>query len=135
MVMLVTLEQASDHLRRDTTDDNDDLRLKIRAASRAIQNYLKNPLLVYSFVLDVNGVPVFDSNGDPVLEMNSDGSYVVRPEVQQAVLIILGTFYTDRDAKEYIDPRSGAGLERLGNISLPRAVHWLLDPLRKPTLS
>lgn len=133
--MLVTLEQASDHLRRDTGDDDNDLVLKIKAASRAIQNYLKNPLLVYSFVLDINGVPVFDINGDPVLEMNSDGSYVVRPEVQQATLIVIGTFYTDRDAKEYIDPRSGAGLERLGNISLPRAVHWLLDPLRKPTLS
>jgi hypothetical protein len=30
---LVTLQQASDHLRRDTTDDNADLELKVEAAS------------------------------------------------------------------------------------------------------
>lgn len=134
MVMLVTLEQASDHLRRDSEDDNSDLELKIRAASRAVQNYLKNPLLAYSYALDSSGVPDLDSDGLPYLEVDSNGEYIPREEVQQAVLILLGVLYIDRDAKEYTDPRSGAGLERLGNISLPRVVHWLLDPIRTPTL-
>jgi hypothetical protein len=134
MVMFVTLEQASDHLRRDTGDDDNDLILKISAASSAVQNYLKDPLLPYSYALDSAGVPELDSDGEPYLEIDSNGSYIPRVEVQQAVLIILGVFYADRDAKEYIDPRSGNGLERLGNMSLPRSVHWLLDTIRTPTL-
>ena len=40
MAMLVSLQQASDHLRRDTTDDDADLTIKIQAASAAIMDYL-----------------------------------------------------------------------------------------------
>lgn len=134
MVMLVTLEQASDHLRRDTGDDDNDLILKIHAASAAIQNYLKDPLLVYEYAMDEYGVNLIDSAGEPYLATDSSGDYIVRQEVQIAVLMMVGVFYADRDAKEYIEPRSGGGLERLGNMSLPKAVHWLLDPIRKPTL-
>lgn len=132
--MLVTLEQASEHLRRDTNDDDNDLTLKIHAASAAIQNYLKDPLLAFQYLKDENGVLILDSSGLPELEIDSSGNYIPRPEVQIATLIVIGVMYADRDGKEYVDPRSGGGLERLGNMSLPKAVHWLLDPIRKPTL-
>lgn len=134
MVMLVTLQQASDHLRRDASDDDNDLILKIHGASAAIQNYLKDPLLAYEYAQDEYGQNLLDSSGDPYLAIDSSGEYIVRQEVQIAVLMMIGVFYADRDAKEYIDPRSGGGLERLGNMSLPKAVHWLLDPIRTPTL-
>lgn len=134
MVMLVTLQQASDHLRRDTGDDDADLILKIHAASAAVQNYLKDPLLAYEYAHDQYGSLLLDSAGEPYLATDSAGEYLVRTEVQIAVLIMIGVLYTDRDSKEYVDPRSGGGLERLGNMSLPKIVHWLLDPIRKPTL-
>lgn len=134
MVMLVTLQQASDHLRRDTTDDDNDLRLKIGAVSRAILNYLKDDMLAYQFEMDRNGQPVLDSAGDIIYLEDSAGDFIPREEVQAAVLIMLGVVYVDRDAKEYVDPRAGGGQERLGNMSLPRVVHWILDPIRTPTL-
>lgn len=127
MVMLVTLEQASDHLRRDTGDDDADLTLKITGASHAIINYLKEPMLPYESDID--------SAGEIYYPTDSNGDYIVRPEVQAAVLMMVGVLYVDRDAKEYTDPRAGGNLERLGNMSLPRAVHWLLDTIRKPTLA
>ena len=134
MVMLVTLQQASDHLRRDTTDDDADLTLKISAISRAILNYLKDDMLAYQFEMDEHGKPVLDSAGDVVYLTDSAGDFIAREEVQQAVLIMLGVVYIDREGKEYIDPRSAGGQERLGNMSLPRVVHWLLDTIRTPSL-
>lgn len=120
MVMLVTLQEASDHLRRDTTDDDADLTLKINAASNAVINYLKNPNIVYQ--------GSFDSSGDYIV----DSSLTVRDEVRSAVLIVLGVLYADRQGQQYIEENSE---DRLGKMSLPKAVHWLLDPLRKPSLA
>lgn len=131
-MMLVTLQQASDHLRRDSMDDNSDLLLKIRAASAAVTNYLKDPLLAYQYEQDSYGDIVLDSDGEPVLAVDSAGHYIVREEVQAAVLIMVGVLYIDRDAKSYVD---GGSMPRLGNTSLPNAVHWILDPIRKPTVS
>lgn len=132
MVMLVTLQQASDHLRRDTGDDDNDLILKIMGASSAIQNYLKNPMLAYDFAKDEYGNIILGSDGEPVYETDSSGAYVPRMEVQIAALILIGTLYKDRDAKQYIE--GNGSVERLGNMSLPKEVHWLLDPIRDPTL-
>lgn len=133
MVMLVTLAQASDHLRRDTDDDNNDLELKIQGVSRAILNYLKDDMLAYQFEADEHGKPVLDSSDDIVYLEDSAGEFIPREEVQQAVLMMLGFLYTDRYGKEYSDPGSGGNMERLGNMSLPRVVYWLLDPIRKPS--
>lgn len=130
--MLVTLQQASDHLRRDTTDDNSDLLLKIKAASRAVLNYLKNDMLAYIPETDNTGKPILDSAGDIVYLMDSAGDYIIREEVQSAVLLVLGNLYIDRDGDAYT---KGDYTERLGNESLPKTVHWLLDPIRKPTLA
>lgn len=122
--MLVTLQQASDHLRRDTTDDNSDLTLKIKAASGAIKNYLKDSDLLYEYSLD--------SAGEKVFVLDSAGDKIVRDEVKSAVLILIGNLYIDRDGDAYT---KGDYSERLGNESLPKTIHWLLDPIRKPTLA
>ena len=134
MVMLVTLQQASDDLRRDADDDDDDLTLKIKSVSRAILNYLKDDMLAYQFEADANGKPVLDSADDVVYLEDSAGDFIPRDEVQQAVLITLRVFYDQGTTKEYIDPRSSNALARIGTMSLPRTVHWLLDPIRKPTI-
>lgn len=132
MVMLVTLEQASEHLRRDTTDDDADLRLKIIAASKGVVNYLKHEMLAYQYDVDQQGVPVLDSSGDLIYLVDSAGDYIPREEVQAAVLMILGVFYADRSPQAYMEK---GGEPRLGDMSLPKAVHWLLDPIRTPTIA
>ena len=112
MVMLVSLQQALDHLRVDNTDDNNDLTLKIHAASGAVINYLKTG----ATFLDTNGGIDVDSSGDPV---------GVPFEVQAAVLILLGVFYRDRDGQE---------MDKWELGYLPKPVIALLYPLRDPTL-
>lgn len=129
MVMLVTLQQASDHLRRDTNADDNDLTLKIHAASNAILNYLGSSGVAYDYEIDSNGDIAYDSAGDPIYILDSAGDLVPLPEVQSAVLLMLGVLYADREGKDYIE---GKVSPRLGDMSLPRAVHWLLDPLRRP---
>lgn len=116
MVMLVSLEQASVHLRRDTDDDDADLTIKIQAASQAVLNYI-DPV---DFI-DSSGEPEFDSDGNPV---------GVPAPIQSAVLLIIGDLYADRDGVDY---RSGNSTPRLGDIIIPRAAHFLLDPYRTPT--
>lgn len=111
MVMLVSLQQASDHLRRDDDADNNDLTLKIKAASKSIIRYLKD------------GATFLDSQGD--VEVDSSGDPIGVPEdVQSATLIMLGWLYRDRDAMD----------DRIEYATLPKAVTALLYPLRKPTM-
>lgn len=114
-MMLVTLQQASDHLRRDTTDDDTDLTLKIQAASLAVLNYIDD----HSFL---------DSAGN--VEEDSAGNLLGIPEpIQCAVLLILGDLYADRDGAKF---RDGMSTPRLGDIIIPRAAHFLLDAYRTP---
>lgn len=117
MVMLVTLQQASDHLRRDSADDDALLTIMIKAASSAVINYLK----VVDF-LDSAGDVYTDSAGDPD----------VPAPIMQATLIIVGMLYADRDAPDF---RAGNAGTRLGDNPLPRTVLFLLDPYRKPTVA
>lgn len=116
-MMLVTLQQASDHLRRDTSDDDNDLTLKIHAASAAVLNYLDEG--AESF-LDSAGDVLVDSNGDPT---------GVPFEVQAATLLLIGEFYKNRGGMQEgeIDQKWGYGY-------LPRSVVALLYPLRDPAL-
>lgn len=113
-MMLVTLQQASDHLRRDTTDDDADVTLKIKAASRAAVRYLKT------------GADAFlDSAGDPHLDSN--GNAIGVPEdVQAAVLFLVGWFSKNRDDDEIKAFQEG---------KLPAVVTALLYPMRDPTLA
>ena len=112
MIMLVTLEQASAHLRRDTNDDDADLTLKIQAASAAVINYLKD------------AVDFIDSSGTLI-------DAAVPYPVKAATLLIIGQLYNDREGQDYTD---GNNQPRLGDMSLPKAAHWLLDGIRTPTM-
>lgn len=131
MVLLVTLDQAKAHLRVDTSDGDADITLKILAASNAVLNYLKTSGVAYEYEVDSAGDVVFDSAGTPVYTLDSAGELVPLPAVQAAVLLMLGVLYIDRDGEAYVGGEQGP---RLGDRSLPQVVHWLLDPLRKPTL-
>lgn len=117
MVMLVSLEQASEHLRRDSTDDDASLELTIQAASQAIINYITDTTFLNSY-----DEVEYDSSGEPL--------GVPKP-IQQATLILIGMLYTDRDG---VDFREGKNAPRLGDIILPRAVHFLLDAYRMPVV-
>jgi hypothetical protein len=124
MIEYVTLTEASDHLRRDTTDDDNDLSLKIKGASAAVRNYLKQEWRAYVLALDSNGDVVVDSNGNPVPEEDSNGP-ILRPEVKVATLQMIGEMYKYREGEQTGRINEGYGY-------LPIAVVALLYPLRKP---
>lgn len=113
MVMLVTLNQASDQLRRDDCEDDGDLTLKIQAASQAVINYLKDG----ADFLDSDGEPEVDVNGEP---MN------VPANVQLAVLMLVGIMYRDRDGQE---------MEKWDLGYLPKPVVNLLYMNRSPAMA
>lgn len=112
-MMLVTLQQASDHVRADNTDPM--LPLYIAAASAAVINYLDGG--ADSF-LDTAGFVPLDSNGDPI---------GVPYEVMAATLLLLGDFYSNRGEDQ---TTNWAGQFAY----LPPAVTSLLYTLRMPTL-
>ena len=114
--MLVSLQQASDHLRRDTGDDDNDLTLKIMAASQAVMNYIDTDQSFYNSA----GIPDYDSAGVAL---------DVPFPIQAAVLLILGDLYADRDGQNF---REGGSTPRVGEIVIPRSAHFLLDPYRTP---
>lgn len=132
MVELVTLRQAKDHLRIDTDDGDNDLNLKINAASNAVLNYIKRSGIAYEYEVDADGDPILDSAGDRIFIVDSAGDKIPLPEVQSAVLIMLGLIYVDRDGQDF--QRDERNLT-LGELQIPRTVKWLLDPLRCPTMA
>lgn len=113
-MMLVSLSQAQDHLRLDHSAEDNDLILKIHAASGAVLNYLKSGADQF---LDSSGDIEIDSSGDPV---------GVPFEVNAATLLMVGFLYKDRD--ENADGAYEQGY-------LPRPVTALLYPLRMPALA
>lgn len=119
MTLLVTLQQAKDHLRIDTDDGDADLELKIHGASGAVLNYLKGANRLVQEV-DGDGNPVVDADGLPVYTEQ------VLFEVQAAVLLLLGYLYKDRDNDKDHEYEQGF---------LPRPVTALLYPLRDPALA
>lgn len=113
MVMLVGLAQAKEHLRVDDADNDNDLILKIHAASAAVLNYIRN------------GADAFtDSSGEPILDSN-DNPLGIPYEVQAATLLMLGYLYKDRDS----DPDKA-----YEHGYLPMPVMSLLYPWRVPSL-
>jgi hypothetical protein len=113
-MMLVSLQQARDHVRSDTMADDADLTLKIHGASGAVLAYLEDAAEAF---LDTAGFVPMDSNGDPL---------GVPYEVKAATLLLIGDFYSNRgedQSTNWTDPNY-----------LPRAVTALLYPKRKPAL-
>lgn len=112
-MMLVTLQQASDHLRRDTDADDTDLTDKIMAASQMVMNYIEDA----GEWGDSAGEPFVDSSG---LALN------VPPAIQAATLMTIGWLYRERDGSlEYVTPIAG--------FYLPIGVTAILYPYRTPT--
>jgi hypothetical protein len=116
MTALVTLAQAKAHLRVDHSADDLDIELKIEAASGAVINYLKEA--AEEFV---------DSSGDVIMTTDSPSESTVPKVVQQAVLLMLGDFYKNREPKTDDPVSAWFG-------TLPRAVTALLYSYREPTL-
>lgn len=105
MIMLVSVEEASAWVRRDS-DDGDDagVLLLVESASDAVLNYLKAP----AFIVD----------GEVVGE--------VPPVVKAATLQMFGYLYRLRGEDEKGEYEAGY---------LPRPVTALLYPLRDPSLA
>lgn len=113
MTLLVSLQQAKDHLRIDTDDGDNDLTLKIHAASAAVLNYIRN------------GADEFtDSSGEAIVNSN-DEPQGIPYEVQAATLLMLGYLNKDRDG----DPDKA-----YEHGYLPKPVMSLLYPHRTPSL-
>lgn len=114
---LVTLAQVKSHLRVDTDADDNDLNLKIEAASAMVVDYLKD----YEFAdFDTAGV-ILDTAGDPVN---------VKPHVQIPTLMLVGYLYKERDGSmEFAVPN------QYGYGYMPVGVTALLYPYRVPTVA
>ena len=104
-MMLVTLDDAKDHLRIDTDDEDMHLELLVNAASDAVLNYLK-----------IDGTIYVDSSD------NIDPPYAV----QAATLLMTGYLYRLRDNNEGGEYQQGY---------LPMPVTALLYPLRSPAIA
>lgn len=113
MVMLVSLAQAKDHLRIDTSDGDNDLTLKIHAASGAVLNYIRSGADAFT---DSSGEAILDSNESPI---------GIPYEIQAATLLMIGYLNRDRDA-------DGDKAYQMGY--LPAPVTALLYPHRDPML-
>lgn len=106
MTMLVDLDTAKSRLRIDNDAEDDDLELLIRGASASVLGYLNLGLDYYD-----------DSTGEVI---------DVPDVVQNAVLLLTGILYRDRDGEE---------AEKWEQGYLPRPVLALLYPLRDPALA
>jgi hypothetical protein len=87
-MMLVTLEQAKEQVRETGDCEDDDIKLKIQAASQIIANYLQSAFDPY---LDSTGTPETDADGI-VLNIPDD--------VKMATLVMVGYLYRARDSDE-----------------------------------
>lgn len=116
MTMLISIAQANEYVRRDTSDDDMTLTLLIQAASGAVINYLASGPSVSYLDSDGNGVTV-----------DSDGVTLDVPAVvQAATLYMTGWLYRHRDDDP--DKAFQPGF-------LPAPVTALLYPLRDPVFA
>jgi Phage gp6-like head-tail connector protein len=120
----VTVAETRRQLR--ISDSYDDLHLiqLIAAASGAIKNYLKNAS-PYESQRDDYDDPILDSDGMPEIDEDSTTTRYVKPEVKQAVLLLVAEWFKNRegDGAEYV------------HHTLPIPVQALLYPLRDPALA
>lgn len=118
-MMLVSLEQARQHLRSDTDADDADLVLKIEAASEAVMSYIS----------DNHSAAFTDSAGQ--LYEDSQGIAIGVPRrVQSAALLTVAYLYRERDGKSEagVDAQWGYG------YTLPKSATMLLYSMRRPVV-
>jgi len=114
MVELITLEEAKAHLFIIHDTDDNDLKLKMYAASETVIDYLK-----------AEGVKKFIGPDGELLK-DAEGNPVPVPfKVKAAVLLMLGYLYKDRD-------ENAGGAYEQGY--LPKPVTALLYSMRDPAL-
>jgi hypothetical protein len=122
VTLLVTLDEAKSHLRVDHGLDDDDITIKIEAASAAVLEYIGDTQYLF---LDTGGddLDLADTSAD-------QAGLRARHRAKQATLLLVGDWYRNREptASDVIDPRFGFG-------HLPRAVVALLYGLRDPTIA
>lgn len=121
--MLVTIEEARNHLRIDGSYDDSWLETWIPGVSQAVLMWLKDESRAYQPEIDSNGDEVVDSNGDPVL--------TVRPLVRSAVLVELASQYRFREGEGVAQVPSHWG----HGYTLSVGATALLTPLRKSTVA
>lgn len=116
---LVSLQQASTHLRRDTVDDDADLELKIASASEAVMGYIS----------DEAKAGWTDSQGDTFDDSNGDAMDVPK-QIQSATLLMVGYLFNEREGSS-----DSAVPTQWGYGYLPLGVTALLFRFRKPTVA
>lgn len=120
MTMIVTRDQAADHLKiDDATPEADDLDLKIQAASAACLNYIERDVSYYE--VEPDDEDYYEASG-PSASEEDDPEYVFPADLQAAVLILVADFHRHRD--------SGDFEYKYVSAMLPSVVRALLYPLK-----
>jgi hypothetical protein len=116
-MMLVSLQQARDHLRSDSSADDNDLTLKIYAASAIIMEHINTNIDDFT-----------DTAGDLLLDTSGEADNVPYA-IQAACLILVGILYAERQGESGVsNPQWRAGY-------LPAVVTSLLAPYHDPVFA
>lgn len=128
MLELVTVDDAREQLRLDSSDNDPWVHIAIQGVSEAVRAWLKDDWRLYLPARDSSGAVIVDSAGDPVPAEDSGGP-IVHPCVRLAVLAELESHFRFRsgDASTEVPSHAGYG------YSLGRAATNLLTGLRRPT--
>ena len=128
MTMIVTLQQAADHLRiDDTTDEANDLNLKIMAASAVVLDYIEWSHDRYAAAVEIAELDSdyeIDSDWDEDWDSDWLGDEDHLYTLKAATLLLVGYLHADRAPGR--DTISAGYTE--GN--LPSAIRMLLYPLK-----
>lgn len=126
MTQLITLAQAKAHLRVDHDLDDDDIALKLEAASAAVLAYIGDTQYLF---IDTGGELIEFDTTDTGTQPEQAALRALHT-ARQATKLLLGDFYKNREpmAADVVAPQFGYGY-------LPRSVVALLYPLRDPTIA
>jgi len=124
MPMIITRQQAADHLRiDDATDEANDLDLKIYAASAVVLDYIEWTAARYADVLEINELDSdyeYDSDWDDDWDSDWLGDEDALPILQAATLLLVGDMHNHRGTSS---PDYSAAL-------LPPVVRAVLQPVK-----
>lgn len=131
MLELVTVDDAREQLRLDSSDNDPWVHIAIQGVSEAVRAWMKDDWRLYLPARDSSGDVVVDSDGDPVPAEDSDGP-IVHPTVRLAVLVELASQFRFREGEgkdNVVTPDAGHG------YVLNKASTALLSALRRPTVA